>query len=46
MEDCAAASAWTADGPLPPGHYLPYALEPQRANQLWSISERLSRPTH
>ncbi|GAB3876895.1 SDR family NAD(P)-dependent oxidoreductase [Kibdelosporangium lantanae] len=41
LEDCAIATAWTEDGPLPRGHYLPYARDPGNAEQLWRLSERL-----
>ncbi|WP_405160907.1 SDR family NAD(P)-dependent oxidoreductase [Nocardia sp. NBC_01499] len=41
LEDCAVATPWTEDGNPPPGHYLPYAVDPDRADRLWSLSERL-----
>ncbi|MDG4859938.1 SDR family NAD(P)-dependent oxidoreductase [Streptomyces sp. T-3] len=43
LEDCRVATAWTA-GPKPPvGHYLPRVLDPERAERLWTLSQRLTR---
>lgn len=42
LEDCAVARPWTGSAPLPRGHYLPYALDPERADQLWRLSARLT----
>ena len=41
LEDCAVAKPWTADQDPPRGHYLPYALDPDRAERLWILSEKL-----
>jgi NAD(P)-dependent dehydrogenase (short-subunit alcohol dehydrogenase family) len=41
LEDCAVAEPWTGPGELPRGHYLPYAVDPERARALWALSERL-----
>ncbi len=41
LENCALAQPWTADGPLPPGRYLPYALHPENAERLWTLSSKL-----
>lgn len=41
LEDCAVARPWYGDGPLPRGHYLPYALDPDDADTLWNLSQRL-----
>ncbi|NRQ39880.1 SDR family NAD(P)-dependent oxidoreductase [Nonomuraea sp. NN258] len=41
LEDCAIATAWTGGGDLPTGHYLPYALDQERAGRLWELSEKL-----
>lgn len=41
LEDCAIAQAWTQDGPPPAGTYLPYALNEQNAERLWSLSHDL-----
>lgn len=41
LEDCAIATRWTGDGPLPRGHYLPYARDPGNAERLWRLSERV-----
>jgi NAD(P)-dependent dehydrogenase (short-subunit alcohol dehydrogenase family) len=41
LEDCAIAQPWTEPGPPPRGYYLPYALDPDSADRLWSLSERL-----
>jgi hypothetical protein len=42
LEDCAVARPWTGPGPLPRGHHLPYAVDPERAERLWALSERYS----
>ncbi|SDH35494.1 SDR family NAD(P)-dependent oxidoreductase [Nonomuraea jiangxiensis] len=43
LEDCAVAAPWTQDDndSLPSGHYLPRAVDPDRADRLWTLSERL-----
>jgi NAD(P)-dependent dehydrogenase (short-subunit alcohol dehydrogenase family) len=42
LEDCAVATPWTGDGAPPRGHHLPYALDPDSAERLWELSERLT----
>ena len=42
LEDCAIATPWTRQGPMPTGHYQPYALDPQRSDRLWSLAEQLT----
>ncbi|MEU7140365.1 SDR family NAD(P)-dependent oxidoreductase [Nocardia sp. NPDC046473] len=42
LEDCAVATAWNADGNPPPGYYLPYAVDPGRADRLWALAEQLA----
>lgn len=37
LEDCAQALPWTADNPLQ--GFMPYALDPEAAEQLWILSE-------
>jgi NAD(P)-dependent dehydrogenase (short-subunit alcohol dehydrogenase family) len=41
LEDCAIARSWSSPGTMPPGHYRPYALDPERAGRLWALSESL-----
>lgn len=41
LEHFAVAQPWTGPGPLPPGHYLPYALDADRADRLWDLSTSL-----
>jgi NAD(P)-dependent dehydrogenase (short-subunit alcohol dehydrogenase family) len=41
LEDCAQARAWTREGPPPAGHYLPYAMDAEHADRLWSMAEWL-----
>lgn len=41
LEDCAIATPWTSDDPLPRGHYRPYALDAGNAERLWRLSEEL-----
>ena len=43
LEDCAIARPWTGPGPLPRGHHLPYALDPDDAETLWTLSETTTR---
>lgn len=38
LEDCAIAEPWTQVGPMPRGHYLPRALDADRAESLWQLS--------
>jgi NAD(P)-dependent dehydrogenase (short-subunit alcohol dehydrogenase family) len=42
LEDCAIARAWSADKPM--SGVKPYALDPERAQRLWSVSEGLIAP--
>jgi NAD(P)-dependent dehydrogenase (short-subunit alcohol dehydrogenase family) len=42
LDNCAIARPWTADGDPPHGHYLPYLLDPGRAERLWNLSEKLT----
>jgi NAD(P)-dependent dehydrogenase (short-subunit alcohol dehydrogenase family) len=42
LDNCAVATAWTQDGELPEGRYLPYAMDPDHADRLWALSERLA----
>jgi NAD(P)-dependent dehydrogenase (short-subunit alcohol dehydrogenase family) len=44
LEDCAIARPWTKDEPLPAGHYLPYALDPEHSDRLWHLAEQLTAP--
>ncbi len=39
LEDCAIARPWTSEQPM--SGYMPYALDPDRAERLWSVSEKL-----
>ncbi len=39
LEDCAVAKPWTQEQPV--SGYLPYALDPERAERLWGVSEQL-----
>jgi NAD(P)-dependent dehydrogenase (short-subunit alcohol dehydrogenase family) len=39
LEDCGIAKAWSEDKPL--SGVKPYALDPDRARRLWSVSEEL-----
>jgi NAD(P)-dependent dehydrogenase (short-subunit alcohol dehydrogenase family) len=43
LENCAVARPWTSPGDMPLGHYLPYALDPDHAERLWSLSDSLVR---
>ena len=43
LEDCAIGRPWLTDGDPPSGHYLPYALDPGRAELLWDLSAKLTR---
>jgi NAD(P)-dependent dehydrogenase (short-subunit alcohol dehydrogenase family) len=46
LEDCAVAQPWSGDGPLPRGHYRPYALDPADADTLWLLSQHLTGKDH
>ena len=39
LEDCAIAAPWTEEAPM--SGYMPYALDPERAERLWAVSEKL-----
>jgi NAD(P)-dependent dehydrogenase (short-subunit alcohol dehydrogenase family) len=39
LEDCAIAQPWTEERPM--SGYMPYALDPGRAERLWEVSEEL-----
>ncbi|WP_243773716.1 SDR family NAD(P)-dependent oxidoreductase [Actinomadura barringtoniae] len=41
LDDCAIATPWTADDQPPFGHYLARILDPERAERLWTLSEKL-----
>jgi NAD(P)-dependent dehydrogenase (short-subunit alcohol dehydrogenase family) len=41
VENCAVAKPWSDNGKLPAGHYLDYALDADRADRLWVLSETL-----
>lgn len=41
LEDCAIGQPWATSSDLPTGHYRPYALDANRADRLWSLSESL-----
>ncbi|WP_035847885.1 SDR family NAD(P)-dependent oxidoreductase [Kitasatospora azatica] len=41
LDDCAVARPWPGGGSMPGGHYRPYALDPDRAEALWRLSETL-----
>ncbi|MFC0544847.1 SDR family NAD(P)-dependent oxidoreductase [Kutzneria chonburiensis] len=42
LDNCAIAEPWTKDGDPPNGHYLPYAVDPDHAERLWVLSEKLT----
>jgi NAD(P)-dependent dehydrogenase (short-subunit alcohol dehydrogenase family) len=42
LDNCAIGQPWTADGVPPNGYYLPYLLDPERADRLWDLSEKLT----
>jgi NAD(P)-dependent dehydrogenase (short-subunit alcohol dehydrogenase family) len=41
LDDCAIARPWTGSAEVPSGYYLPYAVDPDHAERLWSLSEQL-----
>ncbi|MGQ0838764.1 SDR family NAD(P)-dependent oxidoreductase [Actinokineospora sp.] len=43
VEDCAPTEPWPSGHDLPAGHHLAYASDPERAEALWELSERLVR---
>lgn len=44
LDNCAAAQPWTGQGEVPFGFYAPYALDPEHAERLWTLSEKLIAP--
>ena len=44
LENCRVAEPWTTDAVPPYGHYLPYAVDPERADRLWDLSLELVAP--
>ncbi|HVV20572.1 MAG TPA: SDR family NAD(P)-dependent oxidoreductase [Pseudonocardiaceae bacterium] len=42
LDNCAVGRPWTADGEPPHGFYLPYLLDPDNAERLWNLSEKLT----
>jgi NAD(P)-dependent dehydrogenase (short-subunit alcohol dehydrogenase family) len=42
LEDCAIAEPWSTERPM--SGYMPYALDADRAERLWSVSEKLVAP--
>jgi NAD(P)-dependent dehydrogenase (short-subunit alcohol dehydrogenase family) len=44
LDNCAVAAPWTAPGEVPFGFYAPYALDPDHADRLWTLSENLIAP--
>jgi NAD(P)-dependent dehydrogenase (short-subunit alcohol dehydrogenase family) len=41
LDNCAIAEPWTGQGEVPFGYYAPFALDPDHAERLWVMSERL-----
>ena len=41
LDNCAIAEPWTGEGEVPYGRYAPYALDPDHAERLWALSEKL-----
>ncbi|MFC4906081.1 SDR family NAD(P)-dependent oxidoreductase [Actinomadura gamaensis] len=41
LDNCAIAEPWTSGGDPPHGHYLPRILDPDLADRLWTLSEKL-----
>jgi NAD(P)-dependent dehydrogenase (short-subunit alcohol dehydrogenase family) len=41
LENCAIARPWTRGGSPPSGYHLPYAVDPEHARRLWTLSEQL-----
>lgn len=41
LDNCAIAEPWTGEGEVPFGFYAPYALDPDHADRLWALSEKL-----
>jgi NAD(P)-dependent dehydrogenase (short-subunit alcohol dehydrogenase family) len=44
LDNCAIAEPWTGEGEVPFGCYAPYALDPEHAERLWALSEKLIVP--
>jgi NAD(P)-dependent dehydrogenase (short-subunit alcohol dehydrogenase family) len=44
LDNCAIAEPWTGQGEVPFGFYAPYALDPDHAERLWTLSEKLTAP--
>jgi len=42
LDNCAIAQPWTGPGEVPFGFYAPYALDPDHAERLWVLSEKLT----
>ncbi len=42
LDNCAIAEPWTGQGEVPFGFYAPYALDPDHAERLWTLSEKLT----
>ncbi len=42
LDNCAIGQPWTVDEVPPNGYYLPYALDPDHAERLWTLSEKLT----
>jgi NAD(P)-dependent dehydrogenase (short-subunit alcohol dehydrogenase family) len=43
LDNCAIAEPWTGEGEVPFGFYAPFALDPEHAERLWAVSEKLIR---
>jgi NAD(P)-dependent dehydrogenase (short-subunit alcohol dehydrogenase family) len=41
LDNCAIAEPWTGPGEVPFGFYAPYALDPDHAERLWTLSQKL-----
>jgi NAD(P)-dependent dehydrogenase (short-subunit alcohol dehydrogenase family) len=42
LDNCAIAEPWTGEGEVPFGFYAPYAPDPDHAERLWVLSEKLT----
>jgi NAD(P)-dependent dehydrogenase (short-subunit alcohol dehydrogenase family) len=42
LDNCAIAEPWAGDGEVQAGYYAPRALDPDRAERLWALSEKLT----
>jgi NAD(P)-dependent dehydrogenase (short-subunit alcohol dehydrogenase family) len=45
LDNCAIGQPWTGQGEVPFGFYAPYALDPDHAERLWVLSEKLTALT-